>query len=390
MVSRRPPGSFPDAIDRRTFLAAAPGAVILTARAPHADLTIGLVVPAGPLAGPLQRGAEMGVAEANQLAQMFEKTIAMEAPRVSDPGGAAKAAAELLDRGVRVLVGGADEEQARALGAIAGKHSALFMNVGCGADSLRATREPHMFHLHASLEMHVGAAAHWLAEDQKLKKWSVVGPDRVARQVEAAAARRGAEVVAQAAFASGARAPESLQAALSARPNALWISAAKGDVRGLLEAVKAAAFEGAIVGIEPDGAGLPGIPGLIGVWPAMWHYTLEKFSGRELNGRYTRRFNERLDGPAWSAWAAFKMAGEALLRSGPSPQALIEFFESSPPFDGHKGRALTFRKWDHQLRHPMYLVRSKDEADGEVVAEVPKGDMDAIVAGPARAPRAND
>ena len=119
-----------------------------------------------------------------------------------------------------------------------------------------------------------------------------------------------------------------------------------------------------------------------GVWPLMWHHTLEKYSARELNNRHRRGFQEALDGVSWSAWAALKMSGEAMLRQGTTPHALLEYLESDPPFDGHKGRALTFRKSDHQLREPMYLARTAKAdtaAAAEVVAEVPRGgDLDAI------------
>ena len=79
------------------------------------------------------------------------------------------------------------------------------------------------------------------------------------------------------------------------------------------------------------------------------------------------------------------MVGEALLRAGATPRLLLEYFESDPPFDGHKGRPLTFRKQDHQLRQPMYLAQARTATPGEsdasrveVIAEVPRGELDAI------------
>ena len=71
---------------------------------------------------------------------------------------------------------------------------------------------------------------------------------------------------------------------------------------------------------------------------------------------------------------------------GADLQGLLKYLEGAPPFDGHKGRPLTFREWDHQLRQPMYLVtpRRKGQGEGrwgsvEVVAEVPtRGDLDVI------------
>jgi hypothetical protein len=65
--------------------------------------------------------------------------------------------------------------------------------------------------------------------------------------------------------------------------------------------------------------------------------------------------------------------------------ALVAFLESAPPFDGHKGEALTFRKWDHQLRQPLYVagVRKREEIGGPlgplaVLADVGGKNLDAL------------
>ncbi|HKX04133.1 MAG TPA: ABC transporter substrate-binding protein, partial [Methylomirabilota bacterium] len=106
-----------------------------------------------------------------------------------------------------------------------------------------------------------------------------------------------------------------------------------------------------------------------GLWALGWHYELERFSARELNGRFRRRFNAPLAETSWAAWAAVKLAGEAVVRTGAGDgAALVAFMESAPPFDGHKGEALTFRKWDHQLRQPLYVIgpRKREGVGGTV------------------------
>ncbi len=57
--------------------------------------------------------------------------------------------------------------------------------------------------------------------------------------------------------------------------------------------------------------------------------------------------------------------------------ALINYLEGSPPFDGHKGKALTFRAWNHQLRQPLFIVKARESKPEhawnlfEVIAEMP-------------------
>jgi ABC-type branched-subunit amino acid transport system substrate-binding protein len=327
---------------------------VLGARPARADLRIGLLNPPGPQAPSILRGAQMGAAEAEQLAQMFGKRVELVAPKLAGTEGVAAAAAGLVKDGVAVLVGGGDLVAAEALREVARGGKALFLNVGCPADRLRSERcDRHTFHLHASLQMHAGAAAFWLAEEKKLKRWAVLaGSEDLRRPLAAFAAMRGATVVEDVTQA------EALWVGLPGTGGELAILAPEA---GVVPTPEAAAS---------------------GVRPLMWHHTLERYSARELNNRHRRRFDEPLDGASWSAWAALKLVGEALLRQGPTPRALVEYLESEPPFDGHKGRALTFRKEDHQLRQPMYLWRpGKAGAEaGEVVAEVPRaGDLDAIL-----------
>jgi ABC-type branched-subunit amino acid transport system substrate-binding protein len=336
----------------------------------------------------------MGAAEADSLAQMFGKKIDLALPSIPGPDRLASVAAGLVKEGVSVLVGGGDEAAAEALREVAREGKALFLNVGSASNRLRTERcDRHTFHLHASLEMHVGAAGLWLVEEKRLRRWAVLSESaEVRRAVVTLAEARGATLVEGVPPESGTTDwRPTLERLRAAAPEALWLGLRAGEVPGFLTQYAQASLAGELIGITPDAIGLPNVDpaGLSGVWPVMWHHTLEKYSARDLNSRYHRRFGQRLDGPSWSAWAAIKLVGEALLRAGTTPQLLLEYFASEPPFDGHKGRPLTFRRWDHQLRQPMYLARGKKAAPGEsgasgveVIAELPRGDLDTIVLPP--------
>jgi hypothetical protein len=55
-----------------------------------------------------------------------------------------------------------------------------------------------------------------------------------------------------------------------------------------------------------------------------------------------------------------KIAWEAVarLRAFETPRVIEWLEHPRTRFDGHKGRALSFRPWDHQLRQPLYRVVS--------------------------------
>ena len=97
------------------------------------------------------------------------------------------------------------------------------------------------------------------------------------------------------------------------------------------------------------------------MWVTSWYHGLERFSARELNRRFLRRFEKRAEGFAWANWAAVKLVVEGVLRSASTDvMALVNFLEGAPQFDGHKGKALTFRDWNHQLRQPLYILKARE------------------------------
>jgi hypothetical protein len=109
----------------------------------------------------------------------------------------------------------------------------------------------------------------------------------------------------------------------------------------------------------------------------LWHPSLERFGGDQLNERYQRRFGEPMDSDAWAGWVAIKIAAEASLRAhATTPAALAgALTDSSARFDGHKGHPLTFHPASHELLQPLYVVDADTDSDpGKVVAEfVPEG-----------------
>jgi hypothetical protein len=108
-----------------------------------------------------------------------------------------------------------------------------------------------------------------------------------------------------------------------------------------------------------------------GVHVELWHDSLEPFGAAQLNDRFRARWRAGMNGAAWGGWFAVKVASEAFFRSrATSGDALLAaMIAPAARFDGHKGRPLSFRAWDHQLRQPLYVVRGPSA--GSEVTEVP-------------------
>ncbi|HEX2779519.1 MAG TPA: hypothetical protein VHM30_08475 [Gemmatimonadaceae bacterium] len=103
----------------------------------------------------------------------------------------------------------------------------------------------------------------------------------------------------------------------------------------------------------------------------LWHWTLDRFGGEQLNERYRRRFADRMDSAAWAGWLAAKISLDLALhaRSVAAPALLRELASPRARFDGQKGRPLWFGATDRRLVQPTYRVAGHGDAE-HVVAEV--------------------
>jgi ABC-type branched-subunit amino acid transport system substrate-binding protein len=365
--------------NRRTFLGYAAAATIGGAFLPWPawateTYVVGLLLPAeAGTATALQQGAALGLDDANALATLFGKTLRLETASASDAAGAAREARGLARSGAVTVIGGSGAGVAEGL-RDAAADGVLVMNVAASDDRVRNDRcERRLFHVAPSITMLVDALAQWVVDQRRFTRWAVEGDGGArAGDIEAAARRAlprlGGSVVE----------PAAADIRLLAGPD--------DSVRSALARARGEGRRDRVAGIGGDVPLTLGAEEAAGLWVMSWHPELERFSARELNARFRRRFNAAMTEPSWAAWAAVKLVGEAIVRGNATgTAAVVAFLESAPPFDGHKGSALTFRKWDHQLRQPLYVAapRKRDEITGRrgpfaVLADVPGGDLDTI------------
>ncbi|NIO10850.1 MAG: ABC transporter substrate-binding protein, partial [Deltaproteobacteria bacterium] len=85
---------------------------------------------------------------------------------------------------------------------------------------------------------------------------------------------------------------------------------------------------------------------------------------------------------AWCDYTAVNIFLKAVEETGTTDnRELVTFLESGVAFDVMKGRSASFRKLDHQLMQPMFVVRVKEREEMEdvwdifeVIEEVPRPD----------------
>ncbi|MFK7755242.1 MAG: ABC transporter substrate-binding protein [Sedimentitalea sp.] len=110
------------------------------------------------------------------------------------------------------------------------------------------------------------------------------------------------------------------------------------------------------------------IMGSEGLVPTAWSRVVESWGGAQLQSRFEELAGRDMRAVDYAAWAAVRAIGEAATRTKASDPATLRAFMLSDGFElaGFKGRKLSFRAWNGQLRQPIPLVTAR-----AVVANAP-------------------
>ncbi|MCU0954197.1 MAG: ABC transporter substrate-binding protein [Hyphomicrobium sp.] len=103
------------------------------------------------------------------------------------------------------------------------------------------------------------------------------------------------------------------------------------------------------------------VAGSAGLFPTSWHAAIELWGGTQFQNRFKRLAGRNMTPLDYNAWMAVRSIGEAATRKQSTERkALIEYM-LSPDFElaAFKGRKLTYRSWNGQLRQPVVLATGK-------------------------------
>lgn len=99
------------------------------------------------------------------------------------------------------------------------------------------------------------------------------------------------------------------------------------------------------------------VVGANGLMALAWHPQWDRYGGPQLSRRFVKLAHRPMQGADWAAWVAGR-AVAAVLAEHPKasvPQQLQALRGGGTTIDGFKGRTLSFRAWDGQLRQPLFL-----------------------------------
>jgi len=101
------------------------------------------------------------------------------------------------------------------------------------------------------------------------------------------------------------------------------------------------------------------VGGSAGLRPVAWSPVMEQWGAMQLQSRFEAVAGRGMTSVDYAAWAAVRTIGEAVARIGTNDiPALLRYIVSDDfALAGFKGRKLSFRRWDGQMRQPIPLVQ---------------------------------
>lgn len=110
------------------------------------------------------------------------------------------------------------------------------------------------------------------------------------------------------------------------------------------------------------------LAGSEGLRPLGWSHVMEQWGGVQLQNRFEESARRNMRSKDYAAWAAVRALGEAVTRTSSADPATLRGYMLSDAFElaAFKGRPLSFRSWNGQLRQPIPIVHP-----GAVVAVAP-------------------
>jgi len=313
-------------------------------------------------------GAKLAIEDNNTTGRFTGQHFSLEVIRVKSDADAASAIATLIDHGVRMVVA---DLPAPAL--IAGADAlrgqdALIFNAGATDDRLRQEDcRANMIHTAPTRSMLADALSQYLVWKQWRRWFLVVGShdnDKLyAEALRRAAARFGAKIVQEKVFedTGGARRTDSGVALIQRQIPVFTQGIQSYDV--LVAADESEVFAAYLPYRTWDARPVAGSAGLE---PTSWDPSHDQWGAVQLQNRFIRDFSRTMSPRDMQAWTAVRMVGEGTTHvPAADARGLLNFFKS-PDFAlaAFKGRPLTLRDWDLQLRQPILL------ADGRMVVSV--------------------
>ncbi|WP_299693650.1 ABC transporter substrate-binding protein [uncultured Tateyamaria sp.] len=103
------------------------------------------------------------------------------------------------------------------------------------------------------------------------------------------------------------------------------------------------------------------VVGSEGLTAVGWSPVIEQWGAAQLQSRFEEQHQREMTAQDYAAWAALRTLGEALTRTNATDPETLRAYILSDAFElaGFKGRPLTYRDWNGQLRQPIAVAHPR-------------------------------
>ncbi len=100
------------------------------------------------------------------------------------------------------------------------------------------------------------------------------------------------------------------------------------------------------------------VAGTQGLMPTSWHRSHEQWGATQIQRRFEKIANRIMTERDYSSWLAMRALGESITNTNSAEPSVLKEYLLSDKFKlaGFKGKALTFRTYNGQLRQPILVV----------------------------------
>ncbi len=298
-------------------------------------------------------GAEVAIKESRFSGSAAGVKFELKRQSVSARGALEPAVKSFNEQGIQLILLDLPADDVSALAKATRDMNVLLFNIGATDNTLRQQQcQPHLMHTAPSDAMLTDALGQFLVS----RKWREVlvlkgpkpGDSALLESLEGSAKRFGLELMDAREFVLG-RDPRNRS------QNNISLLTANEDY----DAVIVLDSEGEFARSVPYQTQKPRpVAGSAGLVPDWWHWSFDRFGAPQLNGRFTKHAERPMTGYDWAAWIAVKTIVEAVVRTSSSDFNKLVDYMRGPDIvlDGFKGKRLSYRSWDNQLRQPILLT----------------------------------
>ena len=300
------------------------------------------------------RGAELAIADSNTTGRFLKHSYSLQSAEGETPDALLAAARALHAKGLRLFIVNTPAASLQQLAEA--MPDSLLINAGSPEDRLRTARcLPNVLHTLPSRSMLADALAQFLAV-RRWKRWLLISGPTADDQAYATALKRAAKRFGHRIIEEKPWTFDNDQRRTAQADMPLFTQADEYDV------VVVADERGDFGEYVPYHTWLPRpVAGTQGLTPTGWHKTVETYGAAQLQKRFEAHAQRWMNDRDFAAWIGVRSLATAITKLGTDDAQAIRDLSLSEtlPVDGFKGRKLTFRSWNGQLRQPIPLVHPR-------------------------------